>query len=176
MTTWHREEQQCKKQSVTLMIVATCCILVVRAAVSVLVMMVMMVRSGVVVFLIQRWGVGGAKAFSLFLGLLENTAVGQSAKPAQQLPINLCSRQQALLPDNHWWRNKAVGAQDSYLSPALLLPVKGALLFALLTCLWGSILLLWVSTALALRTNKCCDNITVLAGFGLRWTEQQRTV
>lgn len=36
------------------MIVATCDILVVRAAVSVLVMVVMMVRSGVVVFLIQR--------------------------------------------------------------------------------------------------------------------------
>lgn len=147
------------------MIVATCDILVVRAAVSVLVMVVMMVRSGVVVFLIQRWGVGGAEALSLLLGLLQNTAVGQSAEPAQQLPINLRSRQETLLLD--WRQNKAVGEQDSYLSPALLLTVKGALLFALLTCLWGSILLLWVGTALALCTNKRCDNITVLAGFGL---------
>lgn len=72
-----------------------------------------------------------------------------------------------LTPCHHWWWNEAVGFQDSYLSPALLLPVKGALLFALLACLWGSILLLWVSAALALCTNKRCDNITILAGLGL---------
>lgn len=86
-----------------------------------------------------------------------------SHQPAQQTGDTVTR----LTPCHHWRRNKAVGEQDSYLSPALLLAVKGALLFALLTCLWGSILLLWVGTALALCTNKRCDNITVLAGFGL---------
>lgn len=57
---------------------------VVRTAVS-----VMVVRSGVVVFLIQGRGVGGAKALPLLLGLLQDTAVGQSAEPAQQFPIHL---------------------------------------------------------------------------------------
>lgn len=117
MTAWHGEEQKCKKQNGELMIVATCYILVVRAAVSVLVMVVMMVRSGVVVFLIQWWGVGGAKAFSLFLGLLENTAVGQSAEPAQQLPINLCSRQKALLPD---WLPSIIDGEKRLLVPRIL--------------------------------------------------------
>jgi len=87
--------------------------LVVRTAVSVLVVVVMMVRSGVVVFLVQGRGVGGAKPLPLLLGLLQDTAVGQSAEPAQQFPIHL--------------------------SPAFLLAVKGALLFALLTRLWRSI-------------------------------------
>lgn len=66
-------------------------ILVVRAAMSVLVvaMVVMVVRSGVVVFLIQGRGVGGAKALSLLLGLLQDPAVGQGTEPAQQFPIHL---------------------------------------------------------------------------------------
>lgn len=112
---------------------------VMRAGVSVLVV-VMMVRSGVVVFLIQGWWVGGAEALPLLLGLLQDAAVGQSTEPAQQFPINL--------------------------SPALLLTVKSALLFALLTGLWGSIFLLWVSTTLAFCPDKCSNNVTVLAGFG----------
>lgn len=112
-----------------------------RAAVSVLVVvMVMMVRSGVVVFLVQGWGVRGTEALPLLLGLLQDTPVGQSTEPAQQFPVHL--------------------------SPALFLTVKSTLLFALLTGLWGSIFLLWVSTTLALCPDKCCDDITVLAGFG----------
>lgn len=90
--------------------------LVMRTAVSVLMVVVMMVRSGMVIFFIQRRGVGGAKALPLLLGLLQDTAVGQGTEPAQQFPVHL--------------------------SPALLLTVKGALLFALLTGLWRSIFLL----------------------------------
>lgn len=89
---------------------------VVRTAVSVLVMVVMMVRSGVMVFLVQGGGVGGAKAFPLFFSLLQDTAVGQSTKPAEQFTVHL--------------------------SPAFLFAVKGALLFALLTGLRRSIFLL----------------------------------
>lgn len=65
-------------------------ILVVGAAVSVLVVVMMMVmRSGVVVFLIQGRGVGGAEALPLFFSLLQDAAVGQSAEPAQQLAVHL---------------------------------------------------------------------------------------
>lgn len=61
----------------------------VRTAVPVLVVVVVVVRSGVVVFLVEGRGVGRAKALPLLLGLLQDTAVGQSAEPAQQLPIHL---------------------------------------------------------------------------------------
>lgn len=59
------------------------------AAVSVLVVVVVMVRSGVVVFLVQGRGVGGAEALPLLLGLLQDAAVGQSTEPAQQFPVHL---------------------------------------------------------------------------------------
>lgn len=64
-------------------------ILVMRTAVSVLVVVVMVMRSGVVVFLIQRRGVGRAEALPLLLGLLQDTAIGQRAEPTQQFPIHL---------------------------------------------------------------------------------------
>lgn len=76
-------------------------ILVVRAAVSVLVVVVVMVRSGVVVFLIQGRGVGGAKALSLFLCLLQDTAIGQGTKPAQQFPIHLEDKQERIVHKTH---------------------------------------------------------------------------
>lgn len=141
-------------------------ILVVRTAVSVLVVVVvMMVRSGVVVFLIQGRWVGGAEAFPLLLCFLQDTAVGQSAEPAQQLPIHLWG-------DSNSWDSFTLNDRWScesvlYLSPAFLLAVKGALLFALFAGLWGAIFFLWVSTALALCPNKRCNDVTVLAGFGL---------
>lgn len=112
---------------------------VVRTAVSV-VMVVMMVRSGVVVFLVQGWGVGRAKALPLLLGLLQDAAVGESTQPAQQLSIHLSS--------------------------PFLLAIKSTLLFALLTGLWGSIFFLWVGTTLALCPNESCDDVTVLTRFG----------
>lgn len=58
-------------------------------SVLVVVLVVMVVRSGVVVFLVQGRGVGGAKALSLLLGLLQDPAVGQGTEPAQQFPIHL---------------------------------------------------------------------------------------
>lgn len=68
---------------------STADILVVRTAVSVLVVVVMMVWSGVVVFLIQRGGVGGTEALPLLLSLLQDAAVGQRTEPTQQFSIHL---------------------------------------------------------------------------------------
>lgn len=56
----------------------------------------------------------------------------------------------------------------SHLSSTLLLAVEGTLLFALLACLWRPILLLRVGTTLALSSDESCNDVTVLARFGLK--------
>lgn len=64
---------------------------------SVLVVVVVMMRSGVVVFLVQGRGVGGAEALSLFLCLLQDTAIGQGTEPTQQFPIHLEDKQERVV-------------------------------------------------------------------------------
>lgn len=144
-----------------------CHILVVGTAVSVLLMVVVMVLSGVMIFLVQGWGVGGAKALSLLLGLLQDTAVGQSTEPAQELPIHLSDKKKVLCHTFAAGTDKISPASASHLSPAFFFAVKGALLFALLARLRRSVFLFRVGTTLALCPDKRGYDVTVLTGFGL---------
>lgn len=56
----------------------------------------------------------------------------------------------------------------TYLSSSFLLPIKSTLLFTLFTGLRWAIFFFWICTTLTLGTNKRCNYVTILTGFGLK--------